>query len=60
MGARHPEGFLEGICSWRKGNAGNLAVKSLGKSRVEWGCQQVHVAGARCFLVGSLAEGTRG
>lgn len=36
---------------------GNPAVKNLGKCRVGWGCQQVHVVGVRSLLVGSLAEG---
>lgn len=60
MGAIYLQGFLEDICSWQKQKVRNPAVKSLGKSRVEWGCQQVHVVGARSFLVGSLAEGTQG
>lgn len=32
-------------------------MKSLGKSRVGWGCGQAHVVGARSFLIVSWAEG---
>lgn len=48
-----PRGLQE-IGSWWTEKGGNPAVKNWGKSRVR--DQQVHVFGARSFLVASLAE----
>lgn len=57
MGDTCLEGFLEEICSSWKEKVGNPAVKSLGKSRVGWGCQQVHVSWGQDFSNCQLGRG---